>query len=560
MMSNMIPGLVMILFSIVLPVIPNYFRHPAMLLSVFLSSLSLFNGYGIFLEWDILGLNLILYQSDSLTFPFAIIFHIAAVLVIIFSWHNKNLMEQMATLAYAGSAIGALHAGDFFSLFIWWEATALTSVFIVFAGNTLASRNAAMRYLIIQVSSGVLLLIGTCLMLYQTGNYNLTTLDLNSNFGKFIFIAFGIKAAFPLLNGWLQDSYPESSVTGTVALSAFTTKLAIYALARTFPGTDSLIWIGAIMTAFPVFFAVIENDLRRVLSFSLNNQLGFMVVGIGIGTELSLNGTVAHAFVHIIYKALLFMSMGAVLYRTGTTKASELGGLYKYMPLTTIFCIVGAMSISAFPLFSGFVAKSLIMSSLGGAGMVLIYFVLFFASAGVLEHSGIKIPYFAFFAHERKTSVKEAPLNMLIAMGIAAFLCIGIGVYPRYLYQILPYAVEYQPYTLDHIISQLQLLVFAILAFLFLIKFKLYPSEIKSTVLNSDWFYRRMLPGIGRPFFKMISNVIEKFYFNLGFVFNYLLGKSKKYNNSSFIKVTTPSFATLILIIVLFIMLLIAVI
>ena len=314
------------------------------------------------------------------------------------------------------------------------------------------------------------------------------------------------------------------------------------------------------MTAFPVFFAVIENDLRRVLSFSLNNQLGFMVVGIGIGTELSLNGTVAHAFVHIIYKALLFMSMGAVLYRTGTTKASELGGLYKYMPLTTIFCIVGAMSISAFPLFSGFVAKSLIMSSLGGAGMVLIYFVLFFASAGVLEHSGIKIPYFAFFAHERKTRVKEAPLNMLIAMGIAAFLCIGIGLYPKYLYQILPYAVEYQPYTLDHVISQLQLLVFAILAFLFLIKFKLYPSEIKSTVLNSDWFYRRMLPGIGRPFFKMISTLIEKFYFNLGFVFNFLLGKSKKYNNSSFIKVTTPSFATLILIIVLFIMLLIAVI
>ena len=285
-----------------------------------------------------------------------------------------------------------------------------------------------------------------------------------------------------------------------------------------------------------------------------------MVVGIGIGTELSLNGTVAHAFVHIIYKALLFMSMGAVLYRTGTTKASELGGLYKYMPLTTIFCIVGAMSISAFPLFSGFVAKSLIMSSLGGAGMVLIYFVLFFASAGVLEHSGIKIPYFAFFSHERKTSVKEAPINMLIAMGIAAFLCIGIGVYPKYLYQILPYTVEYQPYTLDHVISQLQLLVFAVLAFLFLIKFKLYPSEIKSTVLNSDWFYRRMLPGIGKPFFKMISIVIEKFYFNLGFVFNFLLGKSKKYNNSSFIKVTTPGFATLILILVLFIMLLIAVI
>ena len=229
MISNLVPGLIMILTSFLLPIIPHYFRHPAMLLSVGLSALSLFNGYGTFLEWDILGLNLILYQSDSLTFPFAIIFHIAAILVLIFSWHSKNLMEHMATLAYAGSAIGALHAGDFFSLFIWWEATALTSVFIVFAGNTKVARDAAMRYLIIQVSSGVLLLIGACLMLYQTGNHNLVVLDLKSDFGIFIFIAFGIKAAFPLLNGWLQDSYPESSVTGTVALSAFTTKLAIYA-------------------------------------------------------------------------------------------------------------------------------------------------------------------------------------------------------------------------------------------------------------------------------------------------------------------------------------------
>ena len=330
----------------------------------------------------------------------------------------------MATLAYAGSAIGALHAGDFFSLFIWWEATALTSVFIVLAGNTISARNSAMRYLIIQVCSGVLLLIGASMMVYQTGNHELTKLDLSSNFGVFIFLAFGIKAAFPFLNGWLQDSYPESSPTGTVALSAFTTKLAIYALARTFPGTETLIWIGAIMTAFPVFFAVIENDLRRVLSFSLNNQLGFMVVGIGIGTELSLNGTVAHAFVHIIYKALLFMSMGAVLHRVGTTKASELGGLYKYMPFTTIFCIIGAMSISAFPLFSGFVAKSLIMSALGGQGLILIYFVLFFASAGVLEHSGIKIPYFAFFAHERKTKVKEAPFKYVISNGVWLHFCV----------------------------------------------------------------------------------------------------------------------------------------
>ena len=230
------------------------------------------------------------------------------------------------------------------------------------------------------------------------------------------------------------------------------------------------------------------------------------------------------------------------------------------MPFTTIFCIIGAMSISAFPLFSGFVAKSLIMSSLGGMGMVLIYFVLFFASAGVLEHSGIKIPYFAFFAHERKSKVKEAPINMLIAMGIAAVLCIGIGVFPKYLYQILPYTVEYQPYTIDHVISQLQLLVFAIIAFLFLVKFKLYPSEIKSTVLNSDWFYRKMLPGIGKPLFKKIGLLTELIYENLRFFFRLILNKSQKFSNSSYIKVTTPSFAATILISILFIMLLIVLI
>jgi multicomponent Na+:H+ antiporter subunit D len=218
------------------------------------------------------------------------------------------------------------------------------------------------------------------------------------------------------------------------------------------------------------------------------------------------------------------------------------------------------MSISAFPLFSGFVAKSLIMSSLGGMGMVLIYFVLFFASAGVLEHSGIKIPYFAFFAHERKSKVKEAPINMLIAMGIAAVLCIGIGVFPKYLYQILPYTVEYQPYTIDHVISQLQLLVFAIIAFLFLVKFKLYPSEIRSTVLNSDWFYRKMLPGIGKPLFKKIGLLTELIYENLRFFFRLILNKSQKFSNSSYIKVTTPSFAATILISILFIMLLIVLI
>ena len=395
-----------------------------------------------------------------------------------------------------------MHAGDLFTLFFWWEATAFTSVFLILGGNTTRAYRAAFRYIVIQVGSGMFLLAGAVLFLYSNGNALLGQMSIDDTSGLLIFLAFGIKAAFPFLNGWLQDTYPEASEVGTVALSSFTTKLAIYALARSFAGTDILIYIGALMTFFPIFFAVIENDLRRVLAYSLNNQLGFMVVAVGIGTELAINGAVAHAFAHIIYKGLLFMSMGAVLYRVGTCKASELGGLFKYMPITAVCSIIGAISISAFPLFSGFVAKSLIMSSLGYEGLSFIYFMLLFASAGVLHHSGIKIPFFAFFAHESGHKPKEAPLNMIIAMVIGSVLCILIGIFPSIFYQILPYSVEYQPYDFSHVLSQLQLLTFAAFAFICLWHFKIYPPELNSTVLNSDWFYRRMFPAV-------ISNIVD---------------------------------------------------
>ena len=397
---------------------------------------------------------------------------------------------------YAGAAIAALFVGDLISLFVFWELTAISSLFQIWARRTERSYRAGLRYLVIQVGSGVLLLAGTILHYADTGSLAFEALGLVSTGTFLIFLGFGIKAAFPLLHGWLQDAYPEATVTGTVFLSAFTTKLAIYALARGFPGTEILVPIGAVMTAFPIFYAVIENDLRRVLSYSLNNQLGFMVVGIGIGTEMSLNGTAAHAFSHVIYKGLLFMSMGAVLFRTGTINGSELGGLYRSMPWTTTFCIIGAASISAFPLFSGFISKSLILTAAADNHYTLTFLVLLFASAGVFHHSGIKIPYFAFFAHDSGIRCEEAPRNMLVAMGIAAFLCIALGVAPGFLYGLLPYPVEYDPYTTSHVVNQLQLLFFSAAAFVFLQKTGLYPPELPSVNLDVDWVYRKALPAV----------------------------------------------------------------
>ena len=511
MISNFPPGFIMIIGALLIPFLPHIIRQIYMMILVLISAYSLTLGFGIHSTINVMGFDFILFQSDSLTLPFAIIFHIAAALNVIYGAHEKQWKQHVSIMSYSGAAIAAVHAGDLFTLFVWWEATAFTSVFLILAGNTYRSYRSAFRYILIQVTSGMFLLAGAIILLINDGSALLTKFDINSLYGQLIFIAFGIKAAFPLLNGWLQDSYPEASEIGTVALSTFTTKLAIFCFAKCFAGTELLIVIGAIMTFYPIFFAVIENDLRRVLTYSLNNQLGFMIVAIGIGTELAINGAVAHAFAHILYKGLLFMGMGAVLFRVGTCKASELGGLFKYMPITAVCTIIGAISISAFPLFSGFVAKSLIMSALGKEGLVLVYFMLLFASAGVLHHSGIKIPFFAFFAHESGIKTKEAPLNMIVAMIIASALCILIGIFPSTFYQILPYEINYQPYDFSHVVGQLQLLTFAAFAFICLWHFKIYPPELNSTVLNSDWVYRKMIPGVLIPLLKLVERMNQKF-------------------------------------------------
>ncbi len=461
---------------------------------------------GLYLLWDtpagsyaaieVMGFTLEFFQVDRLSLLFGYLFHIAALIAIVYSLHVRDTLQQSCSLAYAGSALGAVFAGDFLTLFLFWEMLALTSVFLIWARRSERAYTAGLRYFAIHITSGLLLLGGVIIYGYGAGSLAITEIGLVGWHGWLIFLAFGIKCAFPLFHNWLTDAYPESTPTGTVFLSAFTTKAAIYALARCYPGTELLVYIGATMTCFPIFFAVIENDLRRVLAYSLINQLGFMVVGIGIGTALAINGAIAHAFNDVIFKGLLLMSMGAVLHVTGKINGSELGGLYKTMPKTTILCIVGAASISAFPLFSGFVSKSMVMSAALNNDYHWVWLVLLFASAGVFHHAGIKIPYFAFFAHDSGIRAQEPPTNMLIAMAMAAFLCIGVGVYPQALYSLLPFDVEYTAYDTTHVLAQTQLLFFSALAFVWLNLKGYYPPELRSTNLDVEWLYRKPLPRL----------------------------------------------------------------
>tara|TARA_B100001964_G_scaffold19457_1_gene19820 strand:- start:405 stop:1988 length:1584 start_codon:yes stop_codon:yes gene_type:complete len=491
-MISIPPAAIFILGACLIPFLKGKEKQTALLLIPVIAFLDiLYMSEGTYWVVPFMDYDITFGKVDKLSIIFGYMFTIMSFIGLLYALNVKDDGQHIAALLYVGSALGAVFAGDFLSLFVFLEIMTIASTYLIWVRGVEASYGAGLRYFLVHLFGGLCLLVGIILHVNQTGSIGFGVIGLNGLASYLILIGFGINCAFPILHAWLPDAYPESTITGTVFLSVFTTKTAVYLLARSFPGTELLIGIGAVMATFPIFYAVIENDMRRVLCYSLINQVGFMVVGIGIGTELSLNGSVSHAFTNILFEGLLFLCMGAVMYQTGKINATDLGGLYKTMPITTICCIIGAASISAFPLFSGFVSKSMIMTASGQGGMTVVWLMLLFASAGVFHHAGIKIPFFAFFSHDSGLRTEDPPKNMLIAMVIAAFLCVFIGIFPGLLYSVLPFPVDYVPYTADHVVSQLQLLFFSALAFCLLILSGIYPSEIRATNIDADWFYRK---------------------------------------------------------------------
>ena len=494
MINNLFPpAFVFIIGAILIPFLRGRTRSVYMLLLPVLVFLMLINlPLGDFWTYSFWGYELVMGRIDKLSLIFGYVFTIMAFLGVLFALKVEDNLQHVSALVYAGSTLGVVLAGDFFSLYIFWEIMAVSSTFLILASRTREAKAAGFRYILMHIIGGLFLLAGIVLYIQKHGTIRFDYIGLSGIDSYLIFIGIALNAAAIPLHAWLPDSYPNGTPTSTVFLSAFTTKSAVYMMIRTFPGAEPLIWIGALMVSLPIFYAVLENDIRRVLSYSLLNQVGFMMVGIGIGTELALNGAISHAFCHIIYKALLFMAAGSVLQMTGRIKCTEIGGLYKTMPLTCLFCMVGAASISAFPLFSGFVSKSMVVSASAHEKFVAIWLILQFASTGVVDHAGIKVPFFTFFGHDSGIRAKEPPLNMLLAMGFAAFICVFVGVYPEPLYNLLPFPVDYQPYTGAHVVGQLQLLMFGALAFTLLLLSGYYVPEIRSRNLDADWPYRKL--------------------------------------------------------------------
>ena len=499
------PGLLLILGAWVLPFLKGGSKRAAMLLlpaaavAVCVYSGAVL-GEGNYGQVRFLDQNLVFGRVDGLSLVFSYVFSAMSLVGMIYALHVDDDAQHVAALTYAGGALGVTFAGDFLSLYVFWELMAISSVFLVWLRRDATAVAAGFRYLLVHVFGGLVLLAGILLYAHAADSFTFDRLDASQhNLGwALILVAFLVNAAAPPLGAWLPDAYPNATVTGGVFLSAFTTKSAIYVLIRGFPETEILVWLGAGMTLYGMVYAVLENDARRVLAYDIISQLGYMICGIGIGTHMALNGATAHAFAHIFYKSLLFMSAGAVLYVTGRRKLSDMGGLYKTMPITMGLCLVGCLSISAVPLFSGFVSKSMVVSATAddawgaSAGTKQIVFLLLtVAASGTFLHTGLRLPYFMFFGDDAGLPAREPSRNMLVGMGAAAAACVLIGVAYPLLYHQLPYSMEheYKPYTVAHITSSLGMLGFTGLGF-FVLRKQLKPEP--GMCLDTDWFYRRL--------------------------------------------------------------------
>jgi|LGOV01.1.fsa_nt_gb multicomponent Na+:H+ antiporter subunit D len=468
-----------------------------------------------------LGFALQFGRADQLAFVFLHMFAVMAIISCLYSLHVKDVGQHIAAFLYVAGAFGATLAGDYLTLFIFWELMAFASVFLIWCRRRPRSTEAGLRYLLVHISGGLILLAGIFLRYQQVHDLQFVRiLAEQASFADYlILIGFALNAAVPPLHAWMADAYPEGTVTGAVFLSAFTSKTAVYALARAFAGFEILAVIGAVMALYGVCYVVVENDSRRVLAYHIISQVGYMVCAIGIGTALAVNAACAHAYTNVIYKGLLFMGVGSVLQMTGRSKLSELGGLYRCMPLTLIFTVIGGIAISGFPLTSGFASKTMVVAAAGESHHSVLMLLLLAAAVGTFLSVGIKLPYCIWYRRDAGIRAQDPPWNMLASMAIAAFLCIFIGIYPEWLYRMLPFATDFRPYTAPRISETLQILGFTGLGFYLLAK-KLGPEAVIN--LDTDWFYRKgtaLFMGLARGPVNACNEIVGNLYKTAGLRF-----------------------------------------
>lgn len=526
-MNNLHSGLILIVAGLLLLVLPKKTWKWAAALGPVLSLVAAMGlNESSHLEYQFTAkISLALLHVDNLSWIFVVVLCIITVIAGVYSFDTKTKLEKAASLIYAGGSIAVVLAGDWITLIAFWELTAVVSTYLVWAGRTNTATRASYRYLAIHFFGGNLLLAGA-LCLCLDGNFDVGLLTDASGYGYwFMLIGIGVNAALPPLHTWVADAYPESTNEGIIYLGSYTTKVAIYALIRVFAGTEILIYLGAFLAVYAVCMALLENDLKRLLSYHIVSQLGMMVAALGTGTDVGIDGATMHALFNILYKGVLLMVAGAVVHATGMRKISELGGLWKKMPLVSLCFLIASLAIAGMPGLNGFVSKGLIMQSLVGEEFIIAYWMVLLAGIGTWLSITMKINYYVFFGKTTEhVSCSPVPIQMKIALISGTVLCIITGIFPQLSYQFMPNQTIGHPFTIEHVMEYLGLFVGATIAFGIFIK-KMEPHNGLS--IDFDWFYRKpmviilmWLSSIVFRFFNRFDRTYKTFYDRIRLMLN----------------------------------------
>jgi len=435
-----------------------------------------------------MGYTLVLLRADPLSLFTGYIFGIITLLASLYAAAFARPWLHAYALLYAGTSLGAVFAGDFLTLLLFWEGMAITSTLLIWEQGG-AAVGAGFRYLLFHIVGGALLAAGIAMQSLEAG-----TLLVGPATGPwaslFIALGAGVNVGFIPLHTWLPDAYPMPHIAASVFLSVYTTKAAVYLLARTSAGVEAIAVMGSVMAVYGVVFALAQNNMRRLLSYHIVSQVGYMVAGVGLGGIVGVNAGMAHVFNHILYKALLFMAVGAVVYRTGIEVMDRLGGLGRKMPVTAIAYWIAAFSIAGVPGFNGFVSKGMVVAAAQDSPVVRV--LLEIASFGTML-SFLKLGYFVFL-RPGTTESSDPPRPMQVAQLGTAGLCVAIGIYPALLLGILPAATTYQPYGFDRLLEASLVLGLAAVFFATVGVRVLAPHETR--LRDADAAYAALARGV----------------------------------------------------------------
>lgn len=530
-MSDLHPGLLLIVTGLLALILPESIRK-------WVAAAGPFAALAAMIELDsdasltyhfTQSITMDLLHVDTLAWAFGTIFCVIACIIGIYSFDAKDGREKCASLIYAGSGIAVVFAGDWISLICFWEVMAVSSTYLVWAGRTHQARRASYRYLAMHFFGGNMLLAGAIAIAVQNG-WQIEMLTGGSGWAYwFVFIGLAVNGAIPPLHTWAPDAYPEATSAGTVYMGSYTTKVAIYALIRLFAGTEWLVFVGAVMAVFAACMALMENDIKRLLSYHIVSQLGMMVAALGTGSAAGVDGATLHAVFNILYKGVLLMGAGAIVYATGTRKISELGGLYKKMPLTAVCFFIASLSIAGVPFSSGFASKALITEALHAGHFPVSYWLVTLAGVGTWLSITLKINYFVFFRKpEREVIVKPVPIYMQAAMVVGSLLCVAAGLFPSYCYELMPGATMAHPFTAEHIIEYVALFIGATVPFARYIK-RMEPHDV--ITLDFDWIYRNtlveFLTGLSKWVYRIFAR-FEQTYYNFERIIKMILRNPSK--------------------------------